>query len=159
MMIIPRLLLLAAAALSVAGCATGGSASQVRTLETRLEPLKGESPEDVGKTLTEQLGFRLMSKWSGMSPTPETIARKTPSQAKFSPQEGLEAFRENGFYDVIIFVRSEGEEKMHSWDGEPDEILTYHAHTHMVRSCVLARLVFRDKRLQAFKLIRVDVSS
>jgi hypothetical protein len=157
--------LLLAAALFMAGCATGENLKSIELVEGRMEHLRGEDPESVIRTVTEQLGFRFLSKWNGMNPTPETVVRNTPRQASFSPQEAMEIFREEGFYDVMIYVRSDAEERVSFYDVDAEThaaddamFQLWHNQTQKYRSYILARLVFRDKRLETFKLIHVDVA-
>jgi hypothetical protein len=159
MILKPRQLLLLIAVSIITRCMSSGNVVLIQSLENRLNPLIGQDPESIASVVTDELGFRILAKWAGMDPTPEMVIKNTPRQVSFSPKEALGVFREKGFYDVMTYVRSGGEEKAHVWDGEPGEYLTYHDHTYNARSCILARLVFRDKKLQDFKLIRANVAS
>jgi hypothetical protein len=157
--------MLLAAVLFMAGCATGENLKSIELVESRMEHLKGEDPESVIRTVTEQLGFRFLSKWARMSPAPETVAVNTPRQASFSSEEIREIFREEGFYDVMIYVRSDAEERVSFYDVDAEThaadaamFQLWHNQTQRFRSYILARLVFRDKRLETFKLIPVNVA-
>jgi len=151
--------ILLAAVVVIAGCVTGVNTESLTPYMSRLDPMMGGSPDDVIPAVTQELGFRLLSKWAGVNPTVETVVKKTPRQASFSKEEAEEIFREEGFYDVMVYVKTGDKAKSYYWDGDPEDQMTYHDHSLERRSFVLARLVFRDKKLHARKFFRVEIAS
>ena len=152
-------------ALLTAGCAISPNHKSIELLENRMSPMIAEGLDGVVEIVTEQLGFRFLSKWAGMNPTPETVGKKTPRQASFSTTEATEIFREKGFYDVMIYTRSVDEGRVCYYDvdserhvADADMFQGWHNQNQRYRTYVFARLVFKDKRLHAYKFIRTDIA-
>lgn len=143
----------------ITGCILSPEAKLVKLYEGQVDPLMGKGPEEVIPLVTDQWKFKFLSKWAKVNPTPEMVLKRTHRSAPFSKKEAQKIFEENGYYDVMIYVKKGREGSTNMWDGEPDMVLTYHWHEIKYTDYVVVRMVFQDKKLHNYHFFHLKIGS
>ena len=152
-------LVLAVAALGLAGLASDKITDNAKAYQAELDKMMGQAPMTIVAKVTAW-EFLRSDTWMAENPTPKDIGKHPLNKAKFSKQELQDIFSPPGRYKVGVYSKIVGTSQASMGTISDIGMQNNKDATFNVKTFTVIRMVFRDDKLVSIKVFpKIEGSS